>query len=165
MRGFLVAGEMSAPDKVPVPPRRFTELLITYQRTQHPAIKELLTRTCFYPLVAGLLRKYRFNHVDPQDALQESVSACVDKIPRFDFRRPTKYQQSSGDPHRKAFSFFTMISMNVYRGMYRKAQSVNRGNDGLITQARERFYRENPNIRQKHLIGEFEDSQLTEMPE
>lgn len=135
--------------RLPVPPRRFTELLVTFQRTRDERVRQILVRTCFFPLVAGLLRKYRFRFVDPQEALQVAVIACLEKVDRFDLNRATRYAQSSGDPMRKGFSFFTMVAMNTYRGLYRQEIGLANGKANAIKRAMEDFYTDNPTVKSK----------------
>ena len=53
----------------------------------------------------------KFNLIDPEDAIQEGVIVCFDKIDRFD---PTKGH---------AFSYFTQIQINSNRQLYRSSKS------------------------------------------
>lgn len=66
----------------------------------------------FYSISKNLIRKYKFSNVDRDDALQEGVLICFEKIERFD---PTLGS--------KAFNFCTTIILNHFRQLYRYAKN------------------------------------------
>jgi DNA-directed RNA polymerase specialized sigma24 family protein len=107
-----------------VKPKRFTELLIAVQETGSAESEAALVQECLYPLCAGVCRKLRITGVDEEDIIQQCVIHCWKNIHKFNVERETVHPTSSGDPSRKAFSFFTTCAMNVARGIRRKANNV-----------------------------------------
>lgn len=67
----------------------------------------------FYLLAKNIIRAFRFQLVDKDDALQEGVLICFEKLHRFD---PDKG---------RAFNFCTTIILNHYRQLYRTAKNYN----------------------------------------
>ena len=67
----------------------------------------------FYLLSKNIIRAFRFQLVDKDDALQEGVLICFEKLHRFD---PDKG---------RAFNFCTTIILNHYRQLYRTAKNYN----------------------------------------
>lgn len=67
----------------------------------------------FYKITQNIMRKFRFENVDKDDALQEGVLICFEKLHRFDSDKG------------KAFNFFSTISINHFRQLYRTAKSYN----------------------------------------
>ena len=67
----------------------------------------------FYLLAKNIIRAFRFQLVDRDDALQEGVLICFEKLHRFD---PDKG---------RAFNFCTTIILNHYRQLYRTAKNYN----------------------------------------
>jgi hypothetical protein len=67
----------------------------------------------FYVLAKNIIRAFRFQLVDKEDALQEGVWICFEKLHRFD---PTIG---------RAFNFCTTIILNHYRQLYRTARNYN----------------------------------------
>jgi len=73
--------------------------------------KELAT--AFYTLSENIVRYAKFNLIDQDDAVQEGVMICFEKIDRFD---PQKG---------KAFNYMTTCILNHFRQMYRSARNYN----------------------------------------
>jgi DNA-directed RNA polymerase specialized sigma24 family protein len=67
----------------------------------------------FYLLAKNIIRAFRFQLVDKDDALQEGVMICFEKLHRFN---PDKG---------RAFNFCTTIILNHYRQLYRTAKNYN----------------------------------------
>lgn len=73
--------------------------------------KELAT--AFYLLSENIVRYAKFNLIDQDDAVQEGVMICFEKIDRFN---PQKG---------KAFNYMTTCILNHFRQMYRTARNYN----------------------------------------
>lgn len=69
--------------------------------------------TAFYTLSENIVRYAKFNLIDVDDAIQEGVMICFEKIDRFD---PVKG---------KAFNYMTTCILNHYRQLYRCARNYN----------------------------------------
>lgn len=67
--------------------------------------------TAFYTLSENIVRYAKFNLIDPDDAVQEGVMICFEKIDRFD---PSKG---------KAFNYMTTCILNHFRQQYRTARN------------------------------------------
>ena len=65
----------------------------------------------FYKLSENIVRYARFSLIDSDDATQEGVMICFDKINRFD---PDKG---------KAFNYMTTCILNHFRQLYRSAKN------------------------------------------
>lgn len=87
--------------------RDFQGVSLAYQDSQ----KELTT--AFYTLSENIVRYAKFNLIDIDDAVQEGVMICFEKIDRFD---PEKG---------KAFNYMTTCILNHFRQMYRTARNYN----------------------------------------
>jgi len=69
--------------------------------------------TAFYVLSENIVRYAKFNLIDADDAIQEGVLICFEKIDRF-------------DPHKgKAFNYMTTCILNHFRQLYRTARNYN----------------------------------------
>jgi len=110
-----------------VDPTRFTELLLSYKYTGNEVILDRLIRCFFFPLARGVLRKFHFRQIDPDDAIQMAVLQCIKQIERFTPDHPTKHRASTDNPDRKAFSFFTTCTANTFRGMHRIEDTHQKG--------------------------------------
>lgn len=75
----------------------------------HEAEDELAM--AFYLLARNIIRAFKFQLVDKDDALQEGVMICFEKLHRFD--------PDIGP----AFNFCTTIILNHYRQLYRTAKN------------------------------------------
>ena len=69
--------------------------------------------TAFYKLSENIVRYAKFNLIDSDDAVQEGVMICFEKIDRFD---PCKG---------KAFNYMTTCILNHFRQLYRTARNYN----------------------------------------
>ena len=87
--------------------KKYTLLSLNYQDVQ----KELAI--AFYTLSENIVRYAKFNLIDQDDAIQEGVMICFEKIDRFD---PQKG---------KAFNYMTTCILNHFRQMYRTARNYN----------------------------------------
>jgi len=74
---------------------------------------QLELATAFYTLAKNIIRAFKFQLVDKDDALQEGVMICFEKLYRFD--------PNIG----RAFNFCTTIILNHYRQLYRTAKNYN----------------------------------------
>lgn len=90
---------------------RFSEMYksanIAYIETQQQLALAFLT------LSENIVRYAKFNLIDMDDAIQEGVMICFEKIDRFD---PQKG---------KAFNYMTTCILNHYRQLYRTARNYN----------------------------------------
>ena len=77
----------------------------------HESQKELAS--AFYTLSENIVRYAKFNLIDADDAIQEGVMICFEKIDRFD---PNKG---------KAFNYMTTCILNHFRQLYRTARNYN----------------------------------------
>lgn len=89
----------------------FEKLIKKYLRSKKDKeVKEEIT-LCFYLLSDSIMKWSNFKFIDRDDALQEGVLICLDKINKF-------------NPDRgKAFNWFTTIILNHYRQLYRTAKN------------------------------------------
>jgi len=67
----------------------------------------------FYTLSEHLVRYAKFQLIDDDDAIQEGVMICFEKVDRFDPRKG------------KAFNYMTTCILNHFRQMYRTARHYN----------------------------------------
>ena len=67
----------------------------------------------FYTLSEHLVRYAKFQLIDDDDAIQEGVMICFEKVDRFDPRKG------------KAFNYMTTCILNHFRQMYRTARNYN----------------------------------------
>lgn len=67
----------------------------------------------FYLLSKNIIKAFKFQMVDKDDALQEGVMICFEKLHRFD--------PNLG----RAFNFCTTIILNHFRQLYRTAKTYN----------------------------------------
>jgi hypothetical protein len=82
---------------------------IIYEHNE--AKKELAT--AFYTLSENIVRYAKFQLIDEDDAIQEGVMICFEKIDRFDPRKG------------KAFNYMTTCILNHFRQLYRTARNYN----------------------------------------
>lgn len=81
------------------------------QRDHNETQRQLAT--AFYTLSENIVRYARFNLIDEDDAVQEGVMICFEKIDRFDPRKG------------KAFNYMTTCILNHFRQLYRTARNYN----------------------------------------
>lgn len=67
----------------------------------------------FFTLAENIIRYRKFHFVDVDDAVQEFVMICFEKIDRFDPKKG------------KAFNYMTTCILNHYRQLYRTARNYN----------------------------------------
>ena len=67
----------------------------------------------FYTLSQQIVSYAKFHMIDPDDAIQEGVMICFDKVDRFDSRKG------------KAFNYMTTCILNHFRQLYRTARNYN----------------------------------------
>lgn len=67
----------------------------------------------FYTLSENIVRYAKFQLIDEDDAIQEGVMICFEKIDRFDPRKG------------KAFNYMTTCIFNHFRQLYRTARNYN----------------------------------------
>ncbi len=67
----------------------------------------------FYVLSENIANYAKFNGIDIDDAIQEGVLICFEKIDRFDPRKG------------KAFNYMTTCILNHFRQLYRSARNYN----------------------------------------
>jgi DNA-directed RNA polymerase specialized sigma subunit len=67
----------------------------------------------FYILSENIVRYAKFNLIDQDDAIQEGVLICFEKIDRFDPKKG------------KAFNYMTTCILNHFRQLYRTARNYN----------------------------------------
>jgi len=67
----------------------------------------------FYILAQNITNYAKFSGIDVDDAVQEGVLICFEKIDRFDPRKG------------KAFNYMTTCILNHYRQLYRSARNYN----------------------------------------
>jgi hypothetical protein len=67
----------------------------------------------FYTLSENIVRYAKFNLIDQDDAVQEGVMICFEKIDRFDPKKG------------KAFNYMTTCVLNHFRQLYRTARNYN----------------------------------------
>ncbi len=95
-------------------PESWAVTQIAYEVVAHnfeDAQKELAM--AFYTLSENIVRYAKFNLIDQDDAIQEGVMICFEKIDRFD---PAKG---------KAFNYMTTCILNHFRQLYRTARNYN----------------------------------------
>ena len=78
----------------------------------HKEIQDEIT-IAFYLLSENIVRYRKFNLIDPDDAIQEGVMICFEKVDRFN---PEKG---------KAFNYMTTCIINHFRQLYRTARNYN----------------------------------------
>jgi len=69
--------------------------------------------SAFFTLSENIVRYAKFQLIDADDAVQEGVMICFDKIERFDSRKG------------KAFNYMTTCILNHFRQLYRTARNYN----------------------------------------
>lgn len=91
-------------------------------------LEERLTEL-FYLLADNILRAFKFQLIDRDDALQEGVMICFERLDKFKPERG------------KAFNYYTTCTLNHYRHLYRTAKNYN--------ELKKRFH--------EHMIDTFEE--------
>lgn len=78
----------------------------------HEETKQKLA-VAFFTLSENIVRYAKFKLIDQDDAVQEGVMICFDKIDRFDSRKG------------KAFNYMTTCILNHFRQLYRTSRNYN----------------------------------------
>jgi hypothetical protein len=81
------------------------------QESHHSSKQKLAV--AFFTLSENIVRYAKFQLIDADDAIQEGVMICFDKIDRFDSRKG------------KAFNYMTTCILNHFRQLYRTARNYN----------------------------------------
>lgn len=92
----------------------FNAVDLDFQRICHEHLesqKELAV--AFYTLSENIVRYAKFNLIDVDDAVQEGVMICFEKIETFDPKKG------------KAFNYMTTCILNHFRQLWRTARSYN----------------------------------------
>ena len=96
----------------------------------------------FFTLSENIIRYRKFHFVDVDDAIQEFVMICFEKIDRFDPKKG------------KAFNYMTTCILNHYRQLYRTARNYNelkkKYHDYLQIKTEETKIRSNALAKDKH---------------
>jgi len=72
----------------------------------------------FYLLAENIIQAFNFKLIDRDDALQEGVMICFEKVDRFDPNYIGKNGQKA-----KAFNYLTTCCLNHYRQLYRTSKN------------------------------------------
>lgn len=88
------------------------ELLLVGVISNHEESKKRLA-AAFFTLSENIVRYAKFQLIDADDAVQEGVMICFDKIDRFDSKKG------------KAFNYMTTCILNHFRQLYRTARNYN----------------------------------------
>ena len=88
------------------------EQLLKETHATHEESKDKLA-IAFFTLSENIVRYAKFQLIDADDAIQEGVLICFDKIDRFDSRKG------------KAFNYMTTCILNHFRQLYRTARNYN----------------------------------------
>lgn len=86
--------------------------LYNLAKDKHDNSKQKLA-IAFFTLSENIVRYAKFQLIDVDDAVQEGVMICFDKINRFDPRKG------------KAFNYMTTCILNHFRQLYRSARNYN----------------------------------------
>lgn len=88
------------------------KLILARSQESHYDSKQKLA-IAFFTLSENIVRYAKFQLIDADDAIQEGVMICFDKIDRFDSRKG------------KAFNYMTTCILNHFRQLYRTARNYN----------------------------------------
>lgn len=94
-------------DAVELHQEKYTEVFNNYKKCQEQLAY------AFYILSENIANYARFQGIDVDDAIQEGVLICFEKIDRFDPRKG------------KAFNYMTTCILNHYRQIYRSIRNYN----------------------------------------
>ena len=86
--------------------------MLADSENNHQSSKQKLA-VAFFTLSENIVRYAKFQLIDADDAIQEGVMICFDKIDRFDPRKG------------KAFNYMTTCILNHFRQLYRTARNYN----------------------------------------
>lgn len=92
-------------------------LIISSEDTNRAAIEltasQQILADLFYTLSKNIVRYAKFTNIDEDDAVQEGVLICFERVEKFD---PTKG---------KAFNYLTTCILNHFRQLWRTAKNYN----------------------------------------
>jgi hypothetical protein len=92
-------------------------LIISSEDTNRAAIEltaaQKILADLFYTLSKNIVRYAKFTNIDEDDAVQEGVLICFERVEKFD---PTKG---------KAFNYLTTCILNHFRQLWRTAKNYN----------------------------------------
>jgi hypothetical protein len=90
-------------------------LAVQGQQESHKHFKEAQSKLAmaFYLLSQNIVSYAKFDLIDDDDATQEGVMICFDKVDRFNSDRG------------KGFNYFTTCILNHFRQLYRTAKNYN----------------------------------------
>lgn len=91
---------------------RQKELELETAQDLHEESRQKLA-VAFFTLSENIVRYAKFKLIDQDDAVQEGVMICFDKIDRFDSRKG------------KAFNYMTTCILNHFRQLYRTSRNYN----------------------------------------
>lgn len=100
-------GKYSKPAAWAKTEKAFSQANFEYQNVQNDLAE------AFYTLSQNIVRYAKFNLIDQDDAVQEGVMICFEKIDRFDPKKG------------KAFNYMTTCILNHFRQLYRTARNYN----------------------------------------
>jgi DNA-directed RNA polymerase specialized sigma subunit len=135
--------------------------LLDEQKAQYQATcnnynqcQEKLARA-FYLLAENITNYYRFSGIDMDDAIQEGVLICFEKVDRFNPNYKGKYGQKA-----KAFNYMTTCIINHFRQIYRSIRNYNelkkKYHDHLQNK-QDKFERSLPGHRKNVANSQFQD--------
>ena len=87
--------------------KKISEIANTYEATQNNLA------IAFYTLSENIVRYAKFNLIDIDDAIQEGVLVCFEKLDRFNPKIG------------KAFNYMTTCILNHFKQLYRSARNYN----------------------------------------
>lgn len=100
-------GKYKKPSSWIITETEFHVVAFQYQEVQNELAQ------AFYTLSQNIVRYAKFNLIDQDDAIQEGVMICFEKIDRFDPKKG------------KAFNYMTTCILNHFRQLYRTARNYN----------------------------------------
>jgi len=103
----LNRGKYQQPSGWAIIEKTFTSISVEYSEAQENLA------IAFYTLSENIVRYAKFNLIDQDDAIQEGVMICFEKIDRFDPKKG------------KAFNYMTTCVLNHFRQLYRTARNYN----------------------------------------
>src|SRR5688572_996449 len=104
----------------------FEEAIVRFQNAKKNKEKDIAEyneaqtelATLFYLLAENIIRAFKFRLIEYEDALQEGVMICFDKLDRFN----PNYRGKNGQKA-KAFNYMTTCTLNHYKQLYRSAKN------------------------------------------
>lgn len=94
--------------------KKYNQICVTYRGLQDQLA------VAFYILSENIANYVKFSGIDVDDAIQEGVLICFEKVCRFN----PNYRGKAGQKA-KAFNYMTTCILNHYRQLYRSAKNYN----------------------------------------